>query len=76
MTLKDLKRLSHSRVFRAVVRHEDRNRYSIELSHEHGAGLLRGWTGEPLSFKSLMEVHRVMHEYGVQQIELPESLAA
>ena len=76
MTLKDIKRLSHSRIFRAVVRHEDRNGYLIELSHERGAGLLRGRDGEPLCFKSLTEVHRVMRQCGVQQIELPEALAA
>jgi len=75
MTPRELKAVAARRDVRARVISDGCRDYIVEVLTDRGAGLLRRSRRDTMRFRSLGEVHQVLHRCGIEDIVLRHRVA-
>ena len=75
MTPRQLKQAATAQPMQARIVSDGCRDYVVEVVSGTGAGLLRHWRGRTLRFRSLGEVHQLLHRCGVRDAVLRQRVA-
>ena len=75
MTPRQLKQAAADKPIQARIVSDGCRDYIVEVVSRNGAGLLRHWRGRPLRFRSLGEIHQLLHRCGVRDAVLRQRVA-
>ena len=70
MTPRQLKQIAARAPVQARIVADGCRDYVVEVHSHQGAGILRHWRGRTLRFRSLGEIHQVLHRCGVRDAVL------
>ncbi len=74
MTPRQLKQIAARESVQARIVADGCREYVVEVLSDQGAGILRHWRGRTLRFRSLGEIHQVLHRCGVRDAVLRQRL--
>lgn len=75
MTPRQLKHAAAGQSITARIVSDGCRDYVVEVVSNSGAGLLRHWRGRTLRFRSLGEIHQLLHRCGVRDTVLRQRVA-
>ena len=75
MTPRQLKLAAAEQPIHARIVSDGCRDYVVEVVSRSGAGLLRHWRGQTLRFRSLGEIHQLLHRCGVRDAVLRHRVA-
>jgi hypothetical protein len=75
MKPRQLKLAAADQPIRAHIVSDGCRDYVVEVVSRSGAGLLRHWRGRTLKFRSLGEIHQLLHRCGVRDAVLRQRVA-